>query len=144
MKIYMDVDQLSARFAATPLTYTGKDGAQETVTQILVENGEAKDLDEELPWVRWTVAPGASKRATTGDNPRFKNLGTAFLEIHVPKGKGTKAALEIADSFLSAFEDWKSEDGELYIYKTDTPKGTGTKSSHAQRAVIFYESNRQG
>lgn len=142
MKIYMDIDTLNAKFWATALTY--EKGA-ETIpeSQILTENGPVQEVDEAQPWVRWTINPGASQRVTQGETALFKNLGTAFLEVFVPKGTGTATGEEIRDALITALADWKSGDKALHIYKHNASKGQGTKESHQLNAVFYYESKRE-
>lgn len=145
MKIYMDVDTLNAKFWATALNYTDKDGNTVAVpeAQILVENGPAQEVDETAPYVRWEISPGASQRVTQGETRLFKNLGTAHLEVFVPKGVGTAVADEIRESLIAALADWRSDDKALRIYKHDAPKGKGSTSSHQLNAVFFYEAKRE-
>ena len=142
MKIYMDVDALNAKFWDTALTYNG--GA-DTIpeSQILTENGPTQEVDESLPWVRWTISPGASQRVTQGQTRLFKNLGTAHLEVFIPKGTGTATGEEIRESLIAEMAEWRSDDKTLRIYKHDATKGQGSKESHQLNAVFYYESKRE-
>jgi hypothetical protein len=92
--IYKDIDDLNARFWSTSLTYTGPDNTVFEIPdeQKLTENGKLQEVDASEPWVRWTIIRGASERDTLGSNPFFRSIGTATLEIHVPKGIGTGIA----------------------------------------------------
>jgi hypothetical protein len=143
--IYKDIDDLNARFWSTSLTYTGPDNTVFEIPdeQKLTENGKLQEVDASEPWVRWTIIRGASERDTLGSNPFFRSIGTATLEIHVPKGIGTGIANEILDSFFAAFRDWRTENGELRVYRTRTDK-VSNKDFHQINGVLFYESRRLG
>lgn len=145
MKIYMDVDTLNAKFWSTPLAYQDENGNAATIpaSQILTENGPVQEVDETKPWVRWTINPGASKRATQGETRLFKNLGTAILEVFLPKGIGTGVGEEIRESLITALADWRSTDKALRIYKHQANKGPGTKNNHQLDAIFFYEAKRE-
>lgn len=145
MKIYMDVDTLNAKFWETTLNYTNAAGSTVAIpqSQILTENGPTQEVDETLPWVRWTISPGASVRTTQGETRLFKNLGTAHLDVFIPKGTGTAVGEEIRDSLVAAMADWRSTDKALRIYKHDATKGDGNKSAHQLNAVFYYEAKRE-
>ncbi|WBY16628.1 hypothetical protein PF049_00190 [Erythrobacteraceae bacterium WH01K] len=145
MKTYMDVNALNTKFWATDLTYTDYQDNELSVpsSQIVTENGPPRDVDESKPWVRWIVSPGGSKRTTSGNVTLYKNLGTAFLEVHLPIGYGTGQAEEIRDAFIHAFADWQDPAKKLRVYKHDSTKGAGTESSYQLDAIIYYQSYRE-
>ena len=129
--LQLDIDALNDRFF---------DNMDAEAIQLLVENQPDEELDETLPWVRWTITPGDSK--LTAISPAlFTSLGTATLQIFVPKGKGTGAAIDIKEVFENAFREWRSTDKRLRIYKMSSTKGTD-KNALQVNVTVFYESRR--
>lgn len=140
--LYLDVDALNARFFATALTYKDDGGTTVTLTdaQKLVENQPPEELDETKPWVRWTINPGASQQ--TGISPAlFTNIGTATLQVFIPKSKGTGQATDLKTSFENNYRNWRSADKCLRVYKLDSSKGPD-KDHHQVNVTIYYESKR--
>lgn len=142
--LYLDIDALNAKFWSTALTYKDEAGTTQTlpVGQKLVENQPDEELDETKPWVRWTITPGESK-ITQVSPALFTSLGTATLQIFVPKGKGTGAAIDIKEVFQNSFRQWRSTDKALRIYKMSDGKGAG-KDYLEVTVTVFYESKRLG
>lgn len=138
----LDIDALNAKFWSTPLSYTVANGTTHTLParQVLVENQPDENVDEKKPWVRWTLNPGDSQQ--TGISPAiYTSLGTATLQVFVPKGRGTGEAQDIKEVFETAFRGWRSDDQRLRIYKMSSTKGPD-KDYHQVNVTIFYESRR--
>ncbi len=140
--LYLDIDALNAKFWATPLSYKDGSGVAQTLTpdQKLVENGPTQELDETKPFVRWTINPGESKR-TAVSPALFTSIGTATLQVFIPKGKGVALGTDIKSAFENAFRDWRSNDKTVRVYKMTSTKGPD-KSLHQINVTIFYESKR--
>jgi hypothetical protein len=142
--IYRDVDDLNARFWATPLTY--KDAANATValpeTQKLVENQPDAEVDERKPWVRWTILPGSSVLNTTGA-VTFKQDGMAVLQVFTPRGTGTGMANDIAECAETAFRKWRSADRALTVDRVERSRGAD-KDYHQVNIKVHYTSVRPG
>jgi hypothetical protein len=125
-----------------PLTYKDDHGTTVTLTegQKVVENQPNEDQDETKPWVRWTITPGASQQTATGP-ALFTSLGTATLQVFVPKGKGAGQAIDLKTAFENGFRNWKSGDKCLKVYKLDSSKGAD-KDYLQVNVAVFYESKR--
>lgn len=141
--IYLDVDDLNARFWTCELAY--KNEADELVVltddQKLVENQPSEEVDATLPYVRWTIAPGASVQEVNAGPHMFTSVGTAYLEVFIPKGMGTSAATEIVDCFHAHFRKYRSEDKCLHVLSTDQKKGND-KKCYSVTASFAYKSKR--
>lgn len=112
-----------------------------TDEQKLVENQPVEEVDATLPYVRWTIAPGASVQKVNAGPHMFKSVGTAYLEVFIPKGMGTSAATEIVDCFHAHFRKYRSKDTCLRVLSTDQKKGND-KKFYSVTASFAYESNR--
>ena len=64
------------------------DGMDVEQYQVLVENQPEEELDETQLWCRWRIQPGASDAVETGVKRTYQQLGTATLQIVLPKGTG--------------------------------------------------------
>lgn len=141
--IYLDVDDLNARFWTCELSY--KDEAGEVVvlpdSQKLVENQPDEDIDATQPFVRWVIEPGASVQKVNAGPHMFKSVGTAYLQVFIPKGMGTGPATDLVDSFHGHFRKYRSADTCLRVLSTDQRKGND-KKFHMVVASFAYESNR--
>jgi len=141
--IYLDVDDLNARFWTCQLAY--KDEADELVVldgdQKIVENQPSEQVDATLPYVRWTIEPGSSVQKVNAGPHMFKSVGSAYLEVFIPKGMGTSAATEIIDCFHAHFRKYRSADTCLRVLSTSQSKGND-KKPYSVTASFAYESNR--
>ncbi|WP_448538530.1 hypothetical protein [Sphingobium yanoikuyae] len=141
--IYLDVDDLNARFWTCELSYKNDDG--ETVvlsdSQKLVENQPDEEIDATQPYVRWTIEPGASVQKVNAGPHMFRSVGTAYLQVFVPKGMGTGPATDLVDCFHNHFRKYRSEDTCLRVLSTDQRKGNDKKFFDV-KASFAYESNR--
>jgi hypothetical protein len=142
--LQQDIDALTNRFFDTPLTYTNGMGATVTLADelILVDNQPDIDPDEATSmWVRFTVDPGSGKRYSLGEQPFYKQLGSAYLQVFIPKGHGTGAGGQIRDAFLDAFRDWTSSDGALTVDQTINRKSS-TDAYTMMTAQVLWNSIR--
>lgn len=141
--IYLDVDDLNARFWTCELSYKNDEGDTIVLTdsQKLVENQPDEKIDATQPYVRWTIEPGASVQKVNAGPHMFKSVGTAYLQVFVPKGMGTGPAVDLVDSFHNHFRKYRSEDTCLRVLGTDQRKGND-KKSHMVVALFTYESHR--
>lgn len=141
--IYLDVDDLNARFWNCELSY--KDDEGETVvlpdTQKLVENQPDEDVDATQPFVRWVIEPGASKQVINSGPHMFTSVGTAYLQVFIPKGMGTGPATDLVESFHAHFRKYRSADKCLRVISTDQRKGND-KKFYDVKASFAYESHR--
>lgn len=141
--IYLDVDALNAHFWSCELSYKDEDGGAIVVpeSQTFVENQPLQDADKKLPYVRWTIEPGASKQELSAGPHQFKSVGMAYLEVFVPKGMGTGPCVDIVDCFIGHFRSFRSDDKCLRILETGSTKGSD-KQAHQVTAKVSYQSNR--
>ena len=141
--IYLDVDNLNGRFWTCELSYKNDDG--ETVvlldSQKLVENQSDEEVDATHPYVRWAIDPGASVQKVNSGPHMFKSVGTAYLQVFIPKGMGTGAATDLVECFHGHFRKYRSADTCLRVLSTDQRKGND-KKFYMVVASFAYESNR--
>lgn len=72
--------------------------AEYATTVVAYDNHEFTPPNDGSSWVRLTVVEGESNIAGLGDSQRlFRNVGVIICQIFVQDGKGSKAALDIAD-----------------------------------------------
>ena len=141
--IYLDVDDLNARFWTCELSYKNYDGEAIVLSdsQKLVENQPDEEIDATQPYVRWTIEPGASVQKVNAGPHMFRSVGTAYLQVLVPKGMGTGPAVDLVDSFHNHFRKYRSEDTCLRVLSTDQRKGND-KKFYDVKASFAYESKR--
>lgn len=107
-------------------------------------NEEAEDPDESEPYVRFSVNPGNRAPYLSGDDPVFSQLGRIWLQIFMPKNRGTVEAYDLADQFIAIFNGWKSADGAIRIYQSDTmQQPSGENGTYQVNVSIAYESLRR-
>lgn len=106
-------------------------------------NEEAGDPDESEPYVRFSVIPGnAAPYMISGVTSQ---LGRVWLQIFMPKNRGTVEAYDLADRFVGIFKGWRSDDGCLRIYESDTsPQPSGENGMYQVNVSIRYEALRRG
>jgi len=59
------------------------------------------------PWVGLSVSSDGAELASIGGPPRrWRRRGRVVVDIHVPAGSGSRAALELADLAVDLFAGW--------------------------------------
>lgn len=107
-------------------------------------NEEAEDPDESEPYVRFSVNPGNRAPYLGGSDPMDSQLGRIWLQIFMPKNRGTVEAYDLADRFIAIFKGWRSDDDAIRIYQSDTmQQPSGENGTYQVNVSIAYESLRR-
>lgn len=78
-----------------------------SATPVAYENVAFEPPPDGGAWLRLTVASDGAALASIGGPPRrWRCRGRVVLEIHVPAGSGSRAALSLADEALDLFATW--------------------------------------
>ncbi|MFZ4165310.1 hypothetical protein [Brevundimonas sp. NPDC058933] len=104
MSLYLDLDAIRTHFV---------DSWDFDTIQTVMANGEALDLKEDEPAVRFSINPGT--RRLIGGDRLYQQLGRVWLQIFVPKQQGAMMGFDLADKFTGLYRHWQSEDGCVRI-----------------------------
>lgn len=141
MSLILDLQALRTRF--------NEEWDADAITTVFANagamGGEAVDVVQDEPFVRFTISPG-SNFLTYGDgeNGLYTQLGRAILQVFTPRDEGITTAYEIAETFASIFRYWKSDDGCLRVLDYDiTSNPSGEDGFFQVNVSVRWESLRR-
>lgn len=92
---------------------------------VVLDNEPAIDEPNGKVWARFSVLPGAERRASIARNT-YEQLGRVYLQVFIPDGEADKDGWALAEAFAATFRDWKSPDWRI---RFDTPEYRTSKEA---------------
>lgn len=114
------------------------------VTTLMAEQPE-QTISPSVTFVRFSILPDETVRMSGGPGGKIATYGMVWLQIFLPKGRGTKDAYVLADQFAAIFREWASPTGPVTVkFKleqvTAQPSGTTEKEYFSVKVVVPYTS----
>lgn len=114
-------------------------------SQILMDNGAGKDVNEKKPWARFQIRPGENREELIGGTTVIvTQIGQIILQVFGPKGSGAEDTYVTAHNFSEAFRKWVSvsPSGHVRAYWSGY-RPIASEEFLQVNASVYYESKRR-